>query len=217
MQHLVYELPPLRKVVRQAGPHLLEGTIIPVALFYGALHVLGVTAALVAALVWSYGAVAWRLVSRRPLPGLLLLGVATLTARTAIAVASGSVFLYFLQPTLGTVLVAALFLVSVPAGRPLAARLAEDFCPLPPSMTDHHGIRRFFARITVLWAFVMLLNAGASLWMLTHQSVSTYLVTRPAVSLGLTAVAIGASTLWFKRSLSHHGIRLAWATARVER
>ena len=48
---------------------------------------------------------------------MLLIGALLMTARTVIALMTGSVFLYFLQPTLGTFMVAGLFLVSAPLGR----------------------------------------------------------------------------------------------------
>jgi hypothetical protein len=164
--------------------------------------------------VWTYAAVLRRLVTRRSVPGILVLGAVTLTARTVVSVASGSVFVYFLQPTLGTALVAGVFLVSVPAGRPLAARLAHDFCPMPDAIAAHEGVRRFFARISILWSFVYLANASITLWMLTNQPITTYVLAKPFVSLGSTGFGIGASVLWFKRSMRRHGIRVLRASAK---
>ena len=89
-------------MARHALPNLVEASLIPLAVFYGALSLIGVWGALLAALGWSYAAIVRRLVTRKPLPGLLLLGAAGLTARTAVAALSGSVFVYFLQPTLTT-------------------------------------------------------------------------------------------------------------------
>ena len=108
---------------------------------------------------WTYAAVARRLIMGQRVPGILLLTAVTLTARTVVALASGSVVLYFLQPTLGTALVAAAFLLSVPLGRPLAERLARDFCPIPSGVLAHASVRRFFLQITLLWAFTQLANA----------------------------------------------------------
>jgi hypothetical protein len=130
-----------------------------------------------------------------------------------VAAVSGSVFVYFLQPTLTTVLIAGVFLLSVPAGRPLAERLAGDFCPLPQSFVGSPPVRRFFARITLLWAFVQLTNAAFSLWLLATQPVGTYVVARTAASWVLTGAAILASTLYFKRSMSRHGITVHWRGA----
>jgi uncharacterized membrane protein len=203
-------IPRPRALARHALPNLIEASIIPLAVYYGALWTVGVWGGLVAALVWSYTAVIRRVVARRPVPGLLLLGLVGITARTAMALASGSLFVYFLQPTLTTVLVGAVFLLSVPAGRPLAERLAGDFCPLPETFTGSAPVRRFFARITILWAFVQLANAAVSIWLLATQSIGTYVLARTVLSWALTGGAIVASTLYFKRSMRRHGITVHW-------
>lgn len=213
MQHQPLEIPRLRAMARHALPNLVEGSLIPLVVFYGALWLVGIWGGLAAALAWSYAAIARRLVTRTPVPGLLLLGAAGLTARTVVAVASGSVFIYFLQPTLTTVLIAGVFLASVPAGRPLAERLAGDFCPLPESFTGSAPVRRFFARITVLWALVQLTNAAFSIWLLLTQPVGTYYVAKTAGSWALTGGAIAASTLYFKWSMRRHGITIHWRSA----
>ena len=125
------ELPRYAGLLRHAGRHLIEATLAPLALFYLFLALVGIWGALIAALVWSYGAIARRVITGARLPGLLLLGALGITVRTAIAFATGSVFIYFLQPTLLTVGIAGAFLVSASIGHPLAQRLAADFCPSP--------------------------------------------------------------------------------------
>ena len=129
-----------------------------------------------------------------------------LTVRSLIAFGSGSVYVYFLQPTLGTMVVAAAFLLSVPAGRPLAERLAADFCPLPQSLLAKPAVRRFFMRISLLWALTNMLNAVVTLWLLVSQDLGTYLVAKTFVSWVITGSAIAISTVWFKRSMRRHGV-----------
>ncbi|HEX6424204.1 MAG TPA: VC0807 family protein [Acidimicrobiales bacterium] len=213
MHHPPLEIPRLRALARHALPNLVEASLVPLAVFYGALWLVGIWGGLFAALAWSYTAIARRLVTGKPVPGLLVLGVVGITARTIVAAASGSVFVYFLQPTLTTVLIAGIFLVSVPAGRPLAQRLAGDFCPLPDAFLGSPPVRRFFARITLLWAFVQLTNAAVSIWLLVTQPVSTYVVARTATSWVLTGAAVVASTLYFRWSMRRHGITVHWRGA----
>ena len=117
-----FEIPRLGTLARHALPNVVEGTLVPVALFLVMLHFLGLWGAMVVGLGWSYTAVLRRVVARKRVPGIMILGAVTLTARCALAFATGSPFLYFLQPTLGTALVATAFLLSVPLGRPLAQR-----------------------------------------------------------------------------------------------
>ncbi|MCZ7527128.1 MAG: hypothetical protein M5U14_12535 [Acidimicrobiia bacterium] len=206
MQPAHFEIPRLSTLARHALPNVVESTLIPLVIFMVTLRVLGVWGALAGGLVWSYGALLRRVVTGRRVPGILLLGSVTLTARTAIALATGSVFVYFLQPTLGTVLVATAFLVSVPIGRPLAQRLANDFCPIPPHVLANEHVRRFFLRISLLWAFTQLANATVTIWLLVSQSVGTFVVAKTVVSAALTTSAIAVSTVWFKRSMTRHGI-----------
>jgi hypothetical protein len=134
-------------------------------------------------------------------PTLVLVGLGVLLFRTLLALATGSSFLYFLQPTLGTGTVGLVLLGSAFFGRPLILRLARDFCPLPvDTMGDPH-FRRFFLGISFFWGVTQLLNAGVTLWLLVSQSVSTYVITRTAMSWSLTAAGIAISIVWFMRVL----------------
>jgi intracellular septation protein A len=209
----VFEIPRLRAFALHAVPHLVEATFVPLIVFYLAIWTVGIWGALAAALVWSYGALVRRAVTGRRIPGILAIGAALLTIRTIIALASGSVFIYFLQPTLGTVVVAGAFLVSVPAGRPLAERLAADFLPIPPELLARPYMRRFFIRISLLWAFVNLTNAAVTIWLLVTTSIATFVVAKTFVSLGATATAIGLSTWWFLRSMRRHGVEVRFGMA----
>jgi hypothetical protein len=200
------EIPDLRTVLRHAAPRFVECTLIPLVLFLVFLRLLGVWGAMTAGLVWVYSLILLRACMRRRIPGILMLGALTLTARTIIAILANSVVVYFLQPSLATMLVAGAFLFSVALDRPLAGRLAADFCPLSTEMHANTHVRRFFRQISLLWAFAQAANAGITVWLLFSQSLSTFVLLRTVVSAGVTIVAITASALWFKRSMGRHGI-----------
>jgi hypothetical protein len=206
MSDVRFRLPSMRTLASHALPYLVEATIIPLALFYLCLWAAGIWLALGVALAWSYTALLRRIIAHRRIPGLLVIGALGLTTRTLVAFLTGSVFVYFLQPTLTTVAVAAAFLISLPARRPLAQRLATDFCPLPPVVLSSPPVRRFFSRITVLWAFVNLSNAAGTIYLLLTRSVGTYLFAKTAFSLSLTGAGIAVSAVWFKASMRRHGI-----------
>lgn len=201
------ELPHPRAIARHALPRVVEGTLLPLAVFYAALWLSGFWGAVIAATVWSYGTVLRRVVRRERIPGIVVIGAVLVTARTVLALQTGSPFLYFLQPTLGTVLVAGLFLLSVPVGKPLAERLAADFCPLPPALLARPFMHTFFVRISLLWAAVFLTNATLSLYLLLNQSVAGYVLTRQVASSTIWLTAISASTWYFVRVMRRHGIR----------
>jgi hypothetical protein len=67
---------------------------------------------------------------------------------------------YFLQPTASTALVGAAFLVSVGVRRPLAEKLARDFCPFDEATAQHPHLRQFFVRPGLLWSFTSMVNAA---------------------------------------------------------
>jgi hypothetical protein len=213
MEPSIFEMPRFRAMARHALPRLVEATLIPLALFYGALWLVGIWGALATALLWSYGAIARRAIKGERIPGLLVLGAIGLTTRTAMAIATGSAFVYFLQPSLTTFGVAFAFLLSAAGRRPLAERLAADFCPLPDHWITRPVIRRLFVRITLLWALVQFANAAGAIWLLVSQPVDTYVISRTAWSWALTVFGIAASTVHFKRTLRRHGI--AWKVAPV--
>ena len=201
-----FEIPRLGTLARHALPNVVEGTLVPVALFLVMLHFLGLWGAMVVGLGWSYTAVLRRVVARKRVPGIMILGAVTLTARSALAFATGSSFVYFLQPTLGTALVASAFLLSVPLGRPLAQRLAADFCPIPPDVMANAHVRRFFLQISLLWAVTGFLNASVALYLQFSQSVGTFVLAKSLVSAGITVSAIALSVVWFKKSMTRHGV-----------
>ena len=201
----ILRLPSLRAVVRHALPPLLESTIIPGALFYVVLLLDGFRGALIAALAWSVLAVARRVVRRQTVPTVLVLSVVLVAARTVVAYVTGSAFLYFVQPTASTFLVALLFLVTAVARRPIIERLARDFCPLDPEMFTRPFVRRFFLRLSFLWCVVLATQAGFVMWLLLESSVRSFVLERSLVSAVLTVGGIVLSTLWFVRVMRQAG------------
>jgi hypothetical protein len=196
-----FEIPRLTQLALHALPRVMEAMIAPVVVFYAGLVLLGLRGALVTAVAWVYGGILVRLVRRHPVPGTLVLAALGVTARAAMAAVTGSAVVYFLQPTLGTILVAMAFLASVPLRRPLAAKVANDLVPLPDGFVEHQRVQRFFLRVSLLWSLVFTLNAGLSVWLLFRHSIAAYLWIRtPAVALlGATAVVI--SVCGFKRCI----------------
>lgn len=207
-----FSIPRPQTMARRAFPRLLESTLIPLAVFYLFFWTVGVWGALIAALVWSYAALTRRLIRREEIPGILILGVVGLTLRTAIALASGSVFIYFLQPTVAMVGVSLAFLLSLFRGRPLAERLAHDVLPLSPEMVAQPAVRGFFLRVSLLWGVVFLGNAGATFWLLITQPVGMFVITKTIVSMAIILTSIGVSWLIFQRTMRRHGVAVRFAT-----
>lgn len=180
--------------------------MVPLALFYASLIVMGPRGAIWTALGWNYLALLRRVVRRERLPGLLVIATLALTARSVLALVSGnSLFVYFLQPSLATALVGGAFLLSVPLGRPLAEKLAHDFVPMPPSFLKRPKVRQLFIHISLLWALVSLANAAGTIALLVNVPIATYLAAKTGLSWTLTLSGILVSSWWFRRSLRRHG------------
>lgn len=207
MPQATLDLPPVRVLARQAVPRILEGVVIPTLLFLGLLRLGGLPWAVVGALVWSTLVIGSRLALGRRVPTLVIIGLGALAVRTSLALAAGSSFVYFLQPTVGTAVAGVVILGSAMAGRPVILRIAGDFCPIPEDAMTHGHVRRFILGLSVLWGTVQLVNAGVTLWLLLSQSLGTFVLVRTTLAYSLTAFAI-AVTVWSFR-------RLARATAPV--
>lgn len=177
-------------VVRRCGPHLIEATIIPALLFYGCLLVAGLSVAILAAVSWSYGAVGRRMVRRQPVPPILVLAVIGITVRTVVALMSGSSFVYFLQPILGTVAMGGVFLISIGIGRPLIGRLACEFWPLTPEVAARPSVLRLFRRLTLLWAAVNLVTAALTMSLLLWLPLTTFVALKQLSGLAVTGAGV---------------------------
>ena len=180
-------------VVRRSGPHVIEASLIPTALFYSSLVIVGLSAAYASALLWLYASVAVRLLRRRPIPPLLVLGVIGITVRTAIAMASGSSFFYFAQPILGSLVMGCVFLVSILVGRPMVERLALEFWPLTPEMLDRPAVSRLLRGLTFWWAGVNLAIAAITLMLLLWLPMATYVAAKQVASLAIMGIGVAVT------------------------
>ena len=185
--------PALTTVIRRVSLSLLIAVVVPAAVFYGFFALAGVWTAIVAALVWSYGAIAWRAMTGRRMSGLLILTAVLLTGRTTLSFVAGSTWLYFLQPVISDGIVSALFLFSLASARPMVARLAGDFYPMDHELAMRPRVRRLFRHLTVLWAALGLAKASMTLWLLQSQSLETFVLMKSISMLAINVLAAFAT------------------------
>jgi len=185
--------PSLMTVVRRVSFSMLIAVIVPATLFYGFFALAGVWTAIVAALVWSYGAIGWRALTGRRTSGLLILSALLLTGRTILSFAAGSAWLYFLQPVISDGIVGLLFLLSLASARPMVARLAGDFYPMDDELHLRPRIRRLFRNLTLLWAALCLIKAGLTLWLLQSTSLETFVLVKSISALSINMLAACAT------------------------
>lgn len=194
--------PRLKAILGHLSLSLLTACAIPAVLFYLCLVMVSVWAALVAALAWCYGAIAWRMATRRRMSGLMVLTVVGLTARTAMTFASGNTWLYFIQPVISNGVIAALFLLSLATARPVVARLAADFYPMDEDVALRPRVQRLFWHLTLLWAVVCLAKASVTFWLLQSESLETFVVLKSVLILALTVMAVTvtvSASVWVAR------------------
>lgn len=180
----------LTAVLRRLAVSLTVACGVPAVILWVTIQTAGVVPAVLAALAWSYGALAWRRLTGRPTSGLLLLTVTILTVRTLFTLTTGSTYFYFLQPVVSDGVVAVLFLLSLLSARPLVARLAADFYPLGPDLAAHPRVQRLFWRLTLMWGVVGALKSSLGYWLLQSLSVSDFVLVKSSAMLAITAVAV---------------------------
>ncbi|GGS93644.1 VC0807 family protein [Nonomuraea spiralis] len=199
-------LPRLTALARQAAPRLLEGVVAPLLVFYLAMVVLGFKWALVATVAWVYLGVAWRLVRGVKVPATMFLAAFATTVRALVSFWTGTWMWFFIQPELGTICISVVFMASVRLNRPLVQKLTLDYIHLPSAVLKHERVRRFFARITLLWAFVLLANSTLSIFLAVYEklegSLGAFMVLRTSAVAVISGLAITFSILAFKRVLA---------------
>jgi hypothetical protein len=191
-EHHLHHRPKLGKIMKHLALSLLMANVIPSVLFFLCLRAGNVWTALIAALVWCYGAMAWRIGTKRPVSGLLLISMIGLTAKTVLAVASGSTFVYFLQPAVTDGIVALLFLVSLATARPVVARLAADFYPMNDDVAGRPAIQKLFWRLTLFWATLCFAKSIVTVFMLENMSTVNFV---EAKSIFVLAVVVGGAAV----------------------
>jgi hypothetical protein len=179
---------PRREVLR-ALRLLAETVLIPTALLAVLLRFAGLTAGLCAVIGWSVLVVGGRRLLRRDLPGTLLLCTSMLCGRACLALVTSSAVVYLLQPALGSVVMAVIFVGSAAIGRPITVRLARDFVRLPAELFARRGVHRVFTQVALLWGVSRLLDAAMSIGFL-HWGVQAGLLSRGMFSGLLTTVTV---------------------------
>lgn len=199
-------IPGLRAIVSHSWVNVVTGKMVPLFIFLALFRATGVTPAVIAALAWSLGLVAYQRANGHRIAGLVILSIVGNTAKTIVAVATGSVVAYFIQPTISTTLIGTAFLISVPLGLPLAERLVRDFCPFDEATNNEPAFNAFFPRLSLLWGATSLLNGAVTLYLLMTQSITNFLILKAFLGPVTTTMTITIGLWWFKRSMNSAGI-----------
>jgi hypothetical protein len=189
-------LPRLSAIVKRVAVSLTTAVIAPALLFATLVVVANIATAMIVALAWVVGAISWRGATGRTVSGLLVLTLAIMAVKTTLAFATGSTFIYFVQPVFVDVAVALLFLSSWRSDRPFVSRLAPDFCPMDAALAARPRIRRLFRGLTLMWGLVILIKASVTLTLLLSMSTVDFVVIKSGTILTLTVTATAATIAW---------------------
>lgn len=192
----VIELGHVGKVVRNALLLLVETVVVPTAILYGCMQTVGTMPGLIGVIAWCAVTMAVRYAVGGRVPSTLLLVVGILVARTGIALACTSVWLYLLQPIAASALMALLFVGSALIGRPITQRLALDFVHLPERLLADQRMRRIFIEVALIWGFTRIVDAGISLNSLLNWGADASVLVRGVLSIGLTALSVAGCAYW---------------------
>ena len=196
----VIELGAIRPALVRAARLFAETVLVPTGLLYLLLHTAGLLPALAAVIGWSVVTVTIRWVTGRHLPGTLLVCAGAMVARASVALALSSALVYFVQPVIASLFMAALFLGSALLGRPITRRLARDFVALPGHLHHHAGLQKVFVQTAALWGLGRLVDAGMSIGFL-HLGLDAAVLSRGVLSGILTAVMVAVCAGWGIRKL----------------
>jgi hypothetical protein len=192
---VLVEFSDLGRHLRRAARMLLEAAVVPTLLFYLFLHAIGLVAGLTAVLVWCVLTVAVRCFAGGAVPATLLLAVGVLAGRASLALVFSSAYVYLLQPVLGSILMAGLFVGSALLGKPVTIRLARDFVSLPHHLLELRRVRRMFTQVSLMWGASRVLDAGMSVGFLRY-GLDAGLLSRGVFSACLTVLSVLACAWW---------------------
>jgi len=205
------EMPGWRPIVRQVLTRTILVSLLPMAVFYTTLSMYGVrAAALVTASLYYVGLLS-RVIRRKPVLAAALLAAGLLALRTIIVFITGSAFIYFLQPVAGTVAVATAFAATALAGRPVLERLAHEFCPIAPELSDHLRSAKFFSWLSLVWTLTYGVNAVGTVWLLTNSSLHGFIMVKAFLGPLLTLTAALITYLVFRSTVNRRNLRISWA------
>lgn len=195
----VVEGPPLprhREIIARVAVSLATAVVAPAVLLGATLAMFDVAVAVLVALAWMLGVMGWRRATGRPVSGLLVLSVGTLTIKTAFTLATGSTFVYFVQPVFADLIVATVFLGSLATSRPVVAHVAPDFFPMNADVAARPEVCSLFRRLTLMWGLVILAKGCITLWLLQTLSTMDFVLIKGGAVITLTLTAAAVTVVW---------------------
>ncbi len=203
-------MPRVGALVGRVAKHLAEAVLAPLVLFYVADAIFGLWPALGAAAAWTVLAIAVYLLHGGRPSALLVASAGLALLQLLVTAATQEAKVFFLQPAIATYIFAAVMLWTAGHTRPLILRLALDFVPLPPAVVSTAVVGRFFRRLSLLWAAVLVINASITLVLLLIASTQLAVPVATAASAPVFLAGLFLSYRGFRRTIRAAGYILVW-------
>jgi len=176
---------------------LLLGSLLPVALFYGATTMWSFQTGVVVVLSWSALVFAWHW---RRTGGADIFSATTFAfacVKAATGLVSQNLNLYLAWPSLENLVYGTAFFGSALLGKPLLALYAQRLYPIPPAVRSSDTFRRAFLVVSAGWLVGHALRAVLRLWLLSlGLELSAYLVLDTVAGWPIN-ISLVALTAWY--------------------
>jgi hypothetical protein len=207
-EHL--ELPHPRRLLWTATWNMAESVGLPFGVYIVVTDVVSPDAGLLAGLT-----VVWLLIAIRKLvsgcvSSLLMISAVVLTIQTAVALATGYLWMFQLQFPLANLAMCVVFARTAPTHKPLVAQLATEVVAL--KQPHHPGLHRFFQGATWFWAALFLLLTMAMAVMMVTEPFKLFMLVSTTVTIGLTIVGAGVCAIWFFAVVRRLGLRFRFSS-----
>jgi hypothetical protein len=208
-EHL--ELPHPRRLLWTAAWNMAESVGLPFGVYVVVTDVVSPDAGLLAGLTVVWLLIAIRKLVSGSVSSLLMISAVVLTIQTAVALATGYMWMFQLQFPLANLAMCVIFARTAPTHKPLVAQLATEVVAL--KQPHHPGLHRFFQGATWFWAALfLLLTLGMAVMMVT-EPFKLFMLVSTAATIGLTVVGAGVCVIWFFAVVRRLGLRLRFSAA----
>jgi intracellular septation protein A len=172
-EHALLEQTSVKAVVRGAGPRLVCSAFGPLAIFFVAWKLIGLTAGV--ALAALFAAAVFVYERRRGRPAMVVrLALLLVAIRASVGFSSGSATVYLAQEIGIDVLLGCVVLASLATSRPFASRFAGEIVALPPELRESDTFEHAMRTITIAWGAYFLARAAIRLTALLTLSTDRF-------------------------------------------
>ena len=78
---------------------------------------------------------------------------------------------------------------------------------------DHPTLRRFFSHASLWWGFTSMVNFSITVWLLTSQSTTTFVLVKSVLGPATTTVTLVVAFFWFRSLMARSGTSVVFAEA----